>query len=235
MPRNFPGRSGTREDQVYLCQPGDRGGIGADRRDHRSAHARHAVSADLRARTTRCSIARCSSPPLPADEAARSQLEKGPNIRRCRMLAPLPDAIDAPVLLKLGDDMSTDEICPPALACCPTAATSSRSASSHSSRSIAPIPRARSRRGRGHVIVAGNNYGQGSSREHAALAPRFLGLRAVVAEPASRASTAQNLVNFGVLPLTFVDPGDYAAIEAGDVLRLVHVRRALAEGAELLS
>jgi aconitate hydratase len=78
------------------------------------------------------------------------------------------------------------------------------------------------------VVVGGSNYGQGSSREHAALGPQFLGLRAVVVKSFARIH-AQNLINFGVLPLTFVDPADYIAIEAGDVLRLVDVRRALAE------
>jgi aconitate hydratase len=83
------------------------------------------------------------------------------------------------------------------------------------------------------MVVGGSNYGQGSSREHAALGPQFLGLRAVVAKSFARIH-AQNLINFGVLPLTFVDPADYMAIQAGDVLRLVGVRRALAEEHELL-
>jgi aconitate hydratase len=83
------------------------------------------------------------------------------------------------------------------------------------------------------VVVGGSNYGQGSSREHAALGPQFLGLRAVVVKSFARIH-AQNLINFGVLPLTFVDPADYIVIQAGDVLRLVGIRRALAEEQELL-
>jgi len=92
---------------------------------------------------------------------------------------------------------------------------------------------ARAKQTGAHVVVGGSNYGQGSSREHAALGPQFLGLRAVVVKSFARIH-AQNLINFGVLPLTFVDPADYVGIQAGDVLRLVGVRRALAEEHELL-
>jgi aconitate hydratase len=98
---------------------------------------------------------------------------------------------------------------------------------------IDPTYATRAKQTGGHVVVGGTNYGQGSSREHAALGPQFLGLRAVLAKSFARIH-AQNLINFGVLPLTFIAPIDYAAIQAGDLLRLVHVRRALAEGAELL-
>ena len=84
---------------------------------------------------------------------------------------------------------------------------------------IDPTYAARAKQTRAHVVVGGSNYGQGSSREHAALGPQFLGLRAVVVKSFARIH-AQNLINFGVLPLTFVDPADYVAIQAGDVLRL---------------
>lgn len=98
---------------------------------------------------------------------------------------------------------------------------------------IDPTYAVRARQTTAHVVVGGSNYGQGSSREHAALGPQFLGLRAVVVKSFARIH-AQNLINFGVLPLTFVDPADYIAIQAGDVLRLVGVRRALAEEQELM-
>jgi aconitate hydratase len=81
---------------------------------------------------------------------------------------------------------------------------------------------------KGHVVVGGSNYGQGSSREHAALGPHYLGLRAVLAKGFARIH-AQNLINFGVLPLTFVDPVDYDGIEADDVLRLTGVRHTLSQ------
>ena len=85
--------------------------------------------------------------------------------------------------------------------------------------------------GRGHAIVAGNNYGQGSSRENAALAPRFLGLRTVLARSFARIHW-QNLVNFGVLPLTFADPADYDCLEVGDVIELSGVHATLRTGSK---
>jgi aconitate hydratase len=86
---------------------------------------------------------------------------------------------------------------------------------------------------RGHIVVGGSNYGQGSSREHAVLGPKFLGLHAVLAKSFARIHS-QNLVNFGVLPLTFVNLADYDDIQAGDTLRLAGVQSALAVGGELI-
>jgi aconitate hydratase len=86
----------------------------------------------------------------------------------------------------------------------------------------------------GHVVVGGENYGQGSSREHAAIAPRFLGLRAVIAKNFARIHW-QNLVNFGILPLEFADPADYDRVEQGDVLVLHDVREILAGGAPVVA
>src|SRR5262249_31761191 len=126
-------------------------------------------------------------PPLPVERARASVLDKGPNIHAIPELDPLPDTIEAPVLLKLGDDISTDEILPAGARVLPY-----RSNVEHISEfAFEPIDRsyperARAVRATGHVIVAGKNYGQGSSREHAALAPRFLGLRAVIAQQFAR-------------------------------------------------
>jgi aconitate hydratase len=171
--------------------------------------------------------------PLTPERAHPIPLEKGPNIQALPLLEPLPDAIDAPVLLKLGDNISTDEILPAGARVLPY-----RSNIVHISEfAFDPIDRtypdrARKARDTGHVIVAGKNYGQGSSREHAALAPRFLGLRAVVALQFARIHR-DNLVNFGVLPLTFVDAKDYARIEQGDFMAIVGLHRALREGRPL--
>ena len=146
--------------------------------------------------------------------------------------APLPDTIEGPVLLKVGDDVSTDEIMPAGTRVLPFRSNIPRIAE-FSFDIIDPTYATRAKQTGAHVVVGGSNYGQGSSREHAALGPQFLGLRAVVAKSFARIH-AQNLINFGVLPLTFVDPADYVAIQAGDMLRLVGVRRALAEENELL-
>src|SRR5262249_11504273 len=144
--------------------------------------------------------------PLPVDRAREVRLERGPNIHALPELEPLADAVDAPVLLALGDDISTDEILAAGARGVPF-----RSNIEHiSDVAVEAIDRdyparARQVHDRGHVIVAGRNYGQGSSREHAALAPRYLGLRIVLAIQFARIHR-DNLVNFGVLPLTFVDP-----------------------------
>jgi len=96
-----------------------------------------------------------------------------------------------------------------------------------------PTYAARSKHVKGDVVVGGSNYGQGSSREHAALGPQYLGLRAVLAKGFARIHS-QNLINFGVLPLTFIDLADYDGIQAGDVLRLADLRRVLVAGGDLL-
>jgi aconitase A len=166
-------------------------------------------------------------PPLPARRASEIPLEKGPNIQALPTLVALPDALEAPVLLKLGDDVSTDEILPAGARVLPYRSNIGRI----SEFAFEPIDRsyperAKQTRETGHLIVAGSNYGQGSSREHAALAPRFLGLRAVVARQFARIHR-DNLVNFGVLPLVFEDPADYARIEQGDTLVIAGLHSAL--------
>ena len=143
-------------------------------------------------------------------------IEKGPNIASLPTFVPLSDTIEGPVLLKVGDDVSTDEIMPAGTRVLPFRSNIPRIAE-FSFDIIDPTYAARAKQTRAHVVVGGSNYGQGSSREHAALGPQFLGLRAVVVKSFARIH-AQNLINFGVLPLTFVDPADYVAIQAGDVL-----------------
>ena len=132
------------------------------------------------------------------------------------------------MLLKVGDNVSTDEILPGRRA---GAAVPQQHPARSAEFAFAPIDETYHDRALdvrdagGHVVVGGDNYGQGSSREHAALAPRYLGLRAVIAKGFARIH-AQNLVNFGVLPLTFVDPADYDRVEQGDELAIPHVARA---------
>jgi aconitate hydratase len=228
VPRNFPGRSGTREDQVYLVSPETAAasalsGVITDPRNLGIGHP------DVRDPDAPELDIEMLVPPLPADRARAIVLEKGPNIHALPMLDPLPDALDVPVLLKLGDDVSTDEILPAGARVLPY-----RSNIEHLSEfAFEPIDpdyprRAKPTRDTGHVIVAGKNYGQGSSREHAALAPRYLGLRVVLAIQFARIHH-ENLVNFGVLPLTFADPEDHARIEQGDFLAIVHLHESLRE------
>jgi len=171
-------------------------------------------------------------PPLPLEAALQVALVKGPNIASLPTFEPLPDSIEVPVLLKVADDVSTDEIMPAGMRVLPFRSNIPKIAE-FSFDMIDPTYAARARQVKGHVVVGGSNYGQGSSREHAALGPQFLGLRAVLAKGFARIHS-QNLINFGVLPLTFVDPADYDFIQTGDVLRLADVRRTLAEGGELV-
>ncbi len=231
VPRNFPGRSGTREDKVCLVSP-----------ETATASALTGVITDPR--TLGIPYPRIADPdnpilnremfmsPLPLEAALQVDLVKGPNIASLPTFLPLPDEIEVPVLLKVADDISTDEIMPPGLRVLPFRSNIPRIAEFSFDR-LDPTYAARAKQVPGHVVVGGSNYGQGSSREHAALGPQYLGLRAVLAKGFARIH-AQNLINFGVLPLTFVDPADYDGIQAGDVLRLTDLRRVLTERSELV-
>jgi aconitate hydratase len=166
----------------------------------------------------------------PHDGHEHVELRKGPNIKSLPQFEPLPQAIIGEVLIKVGDDISTDEIMPAGARVLPF-----RSNIPEISRFVFEqvdetyYDRAMASREQGHLIVGGENYGQGSSREHAALAPRYLGLRAVIAKGFARIHW-QNLINFGVLPLTFVDDEDWEEIVEGDTLRLADVREAISNG-----
>ena len=232
VPRNFPGRSGTREDKVCLVSP-----------ETATASALSGVITDPR--TLDMPYPRIADPdqpiinralfmsPLPLVEALQVELVKGPNIASLPLFEALPDAIEAPVLLKVADDISTDEIMPPGLRVLPYRSNIPKIAEFSFDR-LDPSYVARAKQVPGHVVVGGSNYGQGSSREHAALGPQFLGLRVVLAKSFARIHQ-QNLINFGVLALTFVNPADYESIQAGDVLRLTDLRRALADREQLFT
>jgi aconitate hydratase len=230
VPRNFPGRSGTREDKVCLVSPetATASALTGVITDPRSLGIDYPRIADPDEPIVN---RRMFVPPLPREAALGVVIEKGPNIASLPTFAPLSDTIEGPVLLKVGDDVSTDEIMPAGTRVLPFRSNIPRIAE-FSFDIIDPTYATRAKQTGAHVVVGGSNYGQGSSREHAALGPQFLGLRAVVVKSFARIH-AQNLINFGVLPLTFVDPADYLAIQPGDVLRLLGVRRALAEEQEL--
>jgi aconitate hydratase len=147
----------------------------------------------------------------------------------------LPDNLALPVLLKMGDDVSTDEILPAGAKVLPYRSNIQKIEDFAFERiDSAYVEHARAVRGTtGHAVVAGRNYGQGSSREHAAVAPRDLGLRLVLAKGFGRIHR-QNLINYGVLPLLFVHPEDYDRIRKGDVLHVRDLRRALESGREIM-
>jgi aconitate hydratase len=224
VPRNFPGRSGTKEDHVYLCSP-----------ETATASALMGVITDPRTlgidypRFTEPETIRLNRemliPPPPMGEMIK--LEKGPNIQSLPVFDPLPGNLEGPVLLKVGDNITTDAIMPAGAEVLPYRSN----IPAISQFVFHPIDetyaqRARVYRDQGSFIVGGENYGQGSSREHAALAPRYLGLKAVIAKSFARIHW-QNLINFGILPLTFVNPQDCERIEQGDVLAITDVRGCL--------
>jgi len=162
------------------------------------------------------------------DSGEDVKLEKGPNIKPMPFFEPLPDRIRGSVLLKTGDDISTDEIMPAGAETLPYRSNIPE-ISKYAFRGIDELFHDRSGKHlNGFFIVGGNNYGQGSSREHAAIAPRFLGLTVLLAKGFSRIHR-QNLINFGILPVTFQNPEDYDRILQGDTLEFIDLHKGLYE------
>jgi aconitate hydratase len=230
-PRNFPGRSGTREDSVYLCSP-----------EVATASAIYGVITDPRkldmaypkVKLPRKRILNKDmlEAPLPLDKARHTKLIKGPNIASLPELKPLPNELRVTVLLKMGDNISTDEIMPAGARVLPYRSNIPKiSEFSFDVIDETYFKRAKELKG-GHTVIGGDNYGQGSSREHAALAPRFLGLEVVITKSFARIHW-QNLVNFGIVPLTFANPKDYDKIAAGDVIVLSDLPETLRKGKEI--
>jgi aconitate hydratase len=238
MPRNFPGRSGTREDAVWLCSPETAAAAAltgqiTDPRDLAEQLDMAYPKLELPARASVNTA--MLVPPLPEEEAQQVELIKGPNVSDLPDFDPLPDDIEAPVLLKVGDNVSTDEISPAGRAL-PFRSNIPKLAEFTYTQVDDTYPEraAEIASGTGHVIVGGENYGQGSSREHAAITPRYLGLRVVIAKSFARIHW-QNLANFGILAVEFEDPADYDRIAQDDVLRFDGLRDALDAGSPLIA
>ena len=234
VPRNFPGRSGTDEDSVWLCSPETAAAAALTGRDHRSSRpavaARHRlpVPGPLPSRPGDGEMP--LEAPLAESDARQVELVKAPSIGTLPEFDQLPADLRARVAIKVGDNISTDEILPAGARVLPFRSDIARLAEFTFSQ-VDEGYVARAREAGTHVIVAGENYGQGSSREHAVIAPRYLGLRLVIAKSYARIHW-QNLANFGVLAAEFADPADYDRIEAGDELSVDGLTDALGSGAE---
>ena len=214
--RNFPGRSGTANANLYLVSP-----------ETAAASAIKGIITDPRTLGEAIVITSPDrfviddsliTPPAPESEAGQVEIVRGPNIAALPRFSALDAAINGEVMLALGDNVTTDDILPAGahiLALRANIPAISRYIFSN----IDPEYHNRQKAAGDGIVIGGRNYGQGSSREHAALAPRYLGLRAVIAESFARIHKA-NLVNFGILPLEFVDPSSRAAISQGDKLAL---------------
>jgi len=219
--RNFEGRSGTPDDLVYLCSP-----------ETAAAAALEGEITDPRDLGKLPTLKEPTKYPVdtsgfewPPKDRSAIEVIRGPNIAPLPLANPPKDSIDGEVLIRLGDDISTDHIMPAGAKILPLRSNIPAIAE-HVFEYVDPTFPSRAKKAGGGFIVAGENYGQGSSREHAAVAPMFLGVHLVLAKSFARIHL-DNLVNSGIPPVTFANPKDYDGIEQGDRLRVTNVLAAI--------
>ena len=221
--RNFEGRSGTKDGKVYLCSP-----------EVAVAAAIYGVITDPRklgkfpkVKMPAKFLIDDSMVVAPAKDPSKVNISRGPNIKELPKQSPLPDVLKGKVLIKLGDNITTDHITPAG-----TWLKYRSNVPKYSESVFSQIDaqfHEKAKAAGGGFVVGGENYGQGSSREHAALCPMYLGIKAIVAKSFARIHK-DNLVNFGILPLTFATPADYDSIEDGDELEMPGLRQGLTSG-----
>ncbi|TFG16897.1 MAG: aconitate hydratase [Promethearchaeota archaeon] len=214
--RNFLGRSGTKSAQAYLVSP--------------ETAAVSAIKGEITDPRTLIMMPKFEMPkkfmvndnmivpPLPLEEAKKVEIVRGPNIRPLPEFNPVPAKLEGEVLLKVEDDITTDHIMPAGAEILPLRSNIPE-ISKYVFRVIDETFPERALAKGGGFVIGGDNYGQGSSREHAAIAPKYLGVKAVIVKSFARIHLA-NLVNFGIVPLTFVNKDDYKKIESGDHLEV---------------
>ena len=228
--RNFEGRSGTADGQVYLVSP------------------ETAVAAALTGEITDPTLLgempevtmpkafkiddSAVIPPASPEEAKELPILRGPNIKPFPDSLPQEDTLEAPLVLKVGDNITTDHIMPAGAKILPYRSNIPHLSQYCSGVCDSTFPERAKAAGQS-IVVGGNNYGQGSSREHAALVPLYLGVRAVIAKSFARIHAA-NLINAGIMPLTFENPDDYDKISQDDTLRIEHVYDGRDEGKMVL-
>ncbi len=216
--RNFEGRSGTKDAQVYLTSVETAvatalSGVLTDPRKLGKAPSIHlpdkfTVNDNL------------IIPPV--EDGSKVEIRRGPNIKPLPVNEALPDKLEGEVLLKVGDNITTDHIMPAGAKILPLR-SNIPAISEHVYEIVDPTFPARAKEAGGGFIVGGENYGQGSSREHAALAPMYLGIKWVLTKSFARIHKA-NLINFGIIPITFASPDDYEKIDSGDEIAIGGVR-----------